>query len=567
MIKSAHAAEGNTIRFIFHNELDPNQKPAYVNEEKCTGTGGTWNGKRCTCPDVGGKIGYMTKDGCTTCDSGKGECLDTTAVCYRDSDCPSCEHLCSNGKCVENPVKPKGYCEKDANGKWKAWNPTGQYTGSHSTCKPGYTTKECSGGTPYCTEDGEARCVAGKQCKNGGQYLPQRNKCQCAAGWSGDLCDEEENPCANGKPSSNSPWDPEKNKYVLDNTDFQCVCDANWTGDLCDIYNEVEATPLRSITSQPAEITTCADLCGYGIEECWNVNGSWGGYCNSQRYVTTGRMTASPYRTRATAIATEGSQPDERTTTDTGMYTGRMRQTASVTTLPISGSPVTPEPAQIRTEWTGRMTSTPAETTTGRGHCPDYYYGSRCQHYCPNARRPWDPCLNGNTPTECSCVTDNIETEGGATTASPTTTVPFQTQRSSCTENQDCESGKWCQVTSDSCTQPSGGTCQSKISIDSLKKITLPNGTILHAYKSNMSWWAAKEFCQAHGMALANKTLFSGMTANDLYQVFNYESGAYWLNDSGTSCFANMLSVIRWGVGGTSTASRDSLPGYGALCR
>ena len=100
-----------------------------------------------------------------------------------------------------------------------------------------------------------------------------------------------------------------------------------------------------------------------------------------------------------------------------------------------------------------------------------------------------------------------------------------------CETNEDCTNitlssyaGKntYCKIAADN----NGGKCYSK---GSLIPVILPSGTSMYTSVQKMTWWAAEQFCAAHGMKRASKNLFIGMNAPDttnhtLWHIFK-ESG------------------------------------------
>ena len=135
-------------------------------------------------------------------------------------------------------------------------------------------------------------------------------------------------------------------------------------------------------------------------------------------------------------------------------------------------------------------------------------------------------CLNGK------CVLDN---------------------RASCSENSECsDSGDYCKITADDCSGPSGGKCTPKGNSNDLVPITLPDGTTVYASNQAMTWWAAEQYCAAHGMQRVSKNVFTGINAANstthvLYNLFNAKDRTqrgYWLNeDSEDACFAGGFYV------------------------
>ena len=70
-----------------------------------------------------------------------------------------------------------------------------------------------------------------------------------------------------------------------------------------------------------------------------------------------------------------------------------------------------------------------------------------------------------------------------------------------CTTNADCASTEFCQITASSCTAMTGGTCTALSSVSYEDKSVSGFGTLRRS-GSTMSWWSAKNWCEAHGKRL-----------------------------------------------------------------
>ena len=106
-----------------------------------------------------------------------------------------------------------------------------------------------------------------------------------------------------------------------------------------------------------------------------------------------------------------------------------------------------------------------------------------------------------------------------------------------CTTNADCEAGEYCKITGDNCTSPTTGTC---IALDNGTETTYNGKTFLYS-SSDMSWWAARNWCLAHGKSLVSLSDLSCTTGdcedwNALKAAFGYSY--FWTNDSKSSCDA-----------------------------
>ena len=110
---------------------------------------------------------------------------------------------------------------------------------------------------------------------------------------------------------------------------------------------------------------------------------------------------------------------------------------------------------------------------------------------------------------------------------------------SDCTDSEKTSyAGKntYCKLTS-----VSEGKCVSKGDASDFIEITLPDGfTKVYASNKPMIWFAAIQYCQAHGMTSASKNLFTGVNTPDsnshlfytLFQEKNRSGVWYWLNEN-----------------------------------
>ena len=147
-----------------------------------------------------------------------------------------------------------------------------------------------------------------------------------------------------------------------------------------------------------------------------------------------------------------------------------------------------------------------------------------------------------------------------------------------CKTNTDCkEEGKYCKITGtyeNECSVPTTGTCEI---LDICTETTYNGKTFLYS-SGTMTWWAARNWCLAHGKSL--------VLLSDLGITGGYKSGSclgdnctgadwsaltaafgsrgYWTNDSYSSCLAFYVFAYDQGVYGG-----DRLERYyaAALCR
>lgn len=188
-VKSAMAdAGGNTVTFVFQNQLNENVKPDYIDKDECAQTQGRWNGYRCVCP----KGAAMSAEGCIlkpTPDELKN------AICFLDEECQICLDICQNGKCVQDKAaKCNGerYCDGD---KIKTCTASG-YKNNDGCVTNRDEVEDCAkdDNTMTCAEiNGKAQCVKKElSCGENGHWNPQTRMCDCDEGYAGTVCDEKD---------------------------------------------------------------------------------------------------------------------------------------------------------------------------------------------------------------------------------------------------------------------------------------------------------------------------------------------------------------------------------------
>ena len=234
--------------------------------------------------------------------------------------------------------------------------------------------------------------------------------------------------------------------------------------------------------------------------------------------------------------------------------------------------PESSEPATINNEPEETATAQSGEDHSCSGHgswtgsscsCESGYVGSDCdktvREACANHGVWISASGYGSAGGYCSCD----DGYGG-----------YNCSQSACTSNTDCggnNSGYYCKITSFS---PISGGCYPRGNGGDFSSVTLPDGvSVVYASNKYMNWFAAEQYCAAHGMNRASKNLFTGSnepntTTNALYNAFNAagRSGVWYWLDEGTSS-----SV--WGVNVASGEYiYDNLPpvlddsGYRVLC-
>ncbi len=184
--------------------------------------------------------------------------------------------------------------------------------------------------------------------------------------------------------------------------------------------------------------------------------------------------------------------------------------------------------------------------------CTNIIYDSQCQ-FCTST-------TGAISDQSGSCIyTYPDGTIGNSTCNKGVCLKPGTNIGDSCTTtytNADCggdNSGYYCRVTGSDSSTPDNGTCQSRGGRNNLIEIILPSGDKVYAFPNSnqiMSWWAADQYCAAHGMRRAPKTLFEGANApSNKYTLYNtfakfgISGSWYWLNDSSDFAKAWILHI------------------------
>ena len=140
-------------------------------------------------------------------------------------------------------------------------------------------------------------------------------------------------------------------------------------------------------------------------------------------------------------------------------------------------------------------------------------------HCCPEGSTGWDSdneecttssCPTGYTGTNCDTCIEGVSrsTRDGTCSICDNGNVYLSymddpcattTSFSGCKSNDDCDEGEYCKLTGSSCDYPDAGTCTA---IGSNTPATITGlGNVIKS-DADMSWWAAKNWCQAQGMRL-----------------------------------------------------------------
>ena len=206
-------------------------------------------------------------------------------------------------------------------------------------------------------------------------------------------------------------------------------------------------------------------------------------------------------------------------------------------------------------------------TITYNNDLSTFIIGSECLTTCSNGAT----CVNGFCECPSGALWQPSDNSGNGECKTGLT--------GDCTTNADCkEAGKYCQITgkweNSRGAVPTTGTC---IALDNGTETTYNGKTFLYS-SSDMSWWAARNWCLAHGKSLAllsdlgitggynNETGYcsgsncTGADWNALKVAFG--SSYYWTNNSHDSRYA--LGVR------TFSQSMNGIPRYGtfyALCQ
>ena len=187
--------------------------------------------------------------------------------------------------------------------------------------------------------------------------------------------------------------------------------------------------------------------------------------------------------------------------------------------------------------------------------------GNECTDTCQNGAT----CVNGY----CECPSGQVWTPSDNSGNGECGKIT----EGDCKTNTDCEAGKYCAIRSTEydCEKPDNGTCTT---LDSGKK-TIYNGKTFLYSSGTMSWWAARNWCLAHGKSLASLSDLgitrpasscsgsncAGADWTALKEAFG--SSYYWTNDSKSSCYVfNIHAYIQH----VDADYRDNCLSY-ALCR
>ena len=141
-----------------------------------------------------------------------------------------------------------------------------------------------------------------------------------------------------------------------------------------------------------------------------------------------------------------------------------------------------------------------------------------------------------------------------------------------CTTNADCkEAGKYCKIEGSDCNTPNKGTC---ITLDSGTEANYNGKTFLYS-SGTMTWWAARNWCLAHGKSLVSPSDISCTVSDEARYCTDWDNletnfgnvhGYYWItgNYRLESCFFSFYIDIDHQM--VSKESRSS-PYYWALCQ
>ncbi len=201
------------------------------------------------------------------------------------------------------------------------------------------------------------------------------------------------------------------------------------------------------------------------------------------------------------------------------------------------------------------LTPNDPEPSGPKGHeCTDTCSGgAKCENgYCQCAEGIWQPSDNSG----------NGECKTGLT--------------GDCTTNADCkEAGKYCQIKGkyeNSCSVPSTGKCDT---LADGTETTYNGKTFLYS-SGTMSWWAARNWCLAHGKSLVSLSDLGITRPAEIYCSGSDCIGAdwtaltvafggnkrLWTNNSYSSCYA-----FRVRTDDQAVSVNDRYFGDFALCR
>ena len=168
-------------------------------------------------------------------------------------------------------------------------------------------------------------------------------------------------------------------------------------------------------------------------------------------------------------------------------------------------------------------------------------------------------CSDGRAICNDTCCAEGTVCGKKSQNANATAYKCLTPSGSGCTKNTDCGSQQYCKLTGNGCFSPESGSCID-ISDSDFTQVIYNNRTFYVG--PQMNWWAAENFCLAHGKKLAHlaslglsKNYTSSTPNGPLYQAFigdpnlldkNTEGKGnfYWLaNNMKNACPAISINI------------------------
>ena len=146
---------------------------------------------------------------------------------------------------------------------------------------------------------------------------------------------------------------------------------------------------------------------------------------------------------------------------------------------------------------------------------------------CTNTCSGGATCVNGYCECSSEYIWNPTDNSGDGSCVEIT--------HGNCTTNADCEEGKYCEIEGSNCNTPNKGVCTP---LDNGEQRTYNGKPFLYSSGAR-SWWAARNWCLAHGKRLVSLSDLS-CTKNScedwdaLIETWGWE--VFWTNDSHDSC-------------------------------
>ena len=196
------------------------------------------------------------------------------------------------------------------------------------------------------------------------------------------------------------------------------------------------------------------------------------------------------------------------------------------------------------------------DTTTGK--CKDNNASCPDNGTCTNGR--CSDCPKGDAcGTQC-CADETYCAQSGSSYTCAAPSGSGCSKNSDCASAEKCEYGAgkcYCKIGGEDCSSPAKGTCEAKGNLTPVEY----NGKTFYTRNDDLNWWAAENFCLAHGKKLASFTSLG--LAKDYY----YEDSTFdWLESTGENPGPLYTAFNAAGVGSRSfwtSTSKDSCQAWG----